>query len=88
MMRRNYLLLALVLLLLIPVGMVAAQSSANFTTQHTVIAGGGTAGSANFAVVSVIGQPVTDVARSTNYTVTGGFLFTRDRRVWLPMLLR
>ncbi len=87
-MRRNLLLLALVLALLIPVGMVAAQSSANFTAQHTVIAGGGRAGSASFGVVSVIGQPVTDVARSANYTVSGGFLFSADQRVWLPMLLR
>jgi len=87
-MRRNLLFLALLLLLLLPVGMVVAQSSTNFTAQHTVIAGGGRAGSASFSVVSVIGQPVVDVARSPNYTVSGGFLFSADQRVWLPMLIK
>jgi hypothetical protein len=91
MIKRKFLLLAIVLLL-IPVGVVAAYSSANYTTQRYVIMGGGLADSANFSVASVIGQPATDVAVSANYKVSSGFLFPIGRntgfRVWLPIVLK
>ena len=94
-MRRKLLLLALVLLL-IPVGMAAAQSSTNYVTQRFVIVGGGSAGSANFSVTSVIGQPATDVVNSSNYKVSGGFLYPflqpsfsePDQRIWLPVIFK
>ena len=56
-MQRKLVLLVLVLLL-ISVGIVVAQSSANFIVQRFVVAGGGSADSANYALTSVIGQPV------------------------------
>ncbi|MCL4835202.1 MAG: hypothetical protein KJZ86_22370 [Caldilineaceae bacterium] len=87
-MKHKLFLLALVLLLLLPVGFVAAQSSINFSSRGFVITGGGVAGSASFAVTSVIGQPTTDIARSTSYKVSGGFLSSTINRLWLPMLDR
>jgi hypothetical protein len=91
MVQRKLLLLALVLLLL-PVGMVAAQSSTSFEMQRFVTVGGGSADSANYKVTSVIGQPVTDVAESSNYRVSGGFLLRLtqvaglDLETWLPLV--
>ena len=91
MMQRKLLLFALVLLL-IPVGMVAAQSSTNYAMQRFVVVGGGSADSASFSVTSVIGQPATDVVNSSNYRVSGGFLYPIRQdsrfRVWLPLVLR
>lgn len=88
---RKLLLLALVLLL-IPVGIASAYPSANYTTQRFVIMGGGSADSASFSVVSVIGQPATDVAVSANYKVSAGFLFpirqVSGYRIWLPIVLK
>ncbi len=79
-------------LLLIPVGMVAAYASANFTTQRFVIVGGGLSDSANFSVTSVIGQQATDLANSTNYKVSGGFLFPignyLSQEIYLPFVMR
>jgi hypothetical protein len=73
MMKHKLLLLSLALLL-IPAGMVVAQSSANFTVGGFVITSGGSAGSASFSVRSAIGQPSTDVVRSTSFKVSGGLL--------------
>jgi hypothetical protein len=93
MMQRKLVLLVLVLLL-ITVGIVVAQSSANFIVQRFVVAGGGSAESANYAVTSVIGQPDTDVVDSSNYKVSAGFLHPLqhdsgdDNKIWLPVLLR
>ena len=85
-MQRKLLLFALVLLL-IPVGMVAAQSSTNYVMQRFVVVGGGSADSASFSVTSVIGQPATDVVSSSNYKVSGGFLYpSADSRIWLPTI--
>lgn len=89
--QRKLLLLALVLLV-IPIGMVAAYSSANFVTQRFVLVGGGASDSASFSITSVIGQPATDVVDSANYKVSGGFLFPLRRvsgyKIWLPVVLR
>ena len=89
---RRLILLALVLLL--PVGVVAAQSSTNYVSQRFVAVGGDSAGSASFSVTSVIGQPATNVVNSPSYKVSGGFLYPShqgsfsDKKVWLPMLLK
>ncbi len=85
---RQILILAL-LLLLIPVGIVAGQSSANFSAQHSVFAGGGSATSASFSVNGVIGQQVVSVVSSPSFKVSGGFLFPIDAgpdKVWLPSI--
>ena len=95
MIRLKLLLLSLVLLL-IPVGVVAAQSSTNYVTQRFVIVGGGLADSASFSVTSVIGQPATGVVNSSNYKVSGGFLYPflqqsppgPDKRMWLPVIFK
>lgn len=92
-MAKKMLLLAL-LLLLITVGMVAAQSSTNFIVQRFVLAGGGSAQSANYGVSSVIGQPATDTASSPNFKVSAGFLYpigqspAYGRKIWLPVIVR
>ncbi len=94
-MQRKLLLLALVLLLM-PVGLVAAQSSTNYVTQRFVIVGGGSADSASFSVTSVIGQPATDIVNSSNYKVSGGFLHpflppqssSSGKKTWLPIIFK
>lgn len=87
-MKRRLLLLAFALLLM-PVGMAAAQSSANYVVHRFVAVGGGSADSANYSVVSVFGQPVTALASSAHRRVSGGFLFPlqgRSSEIWLPMI--
>lgn len=84
-MKHKFFLLTLALLLL-PLGMVAAQSVARFSAPRFAITSGGAAGSASFAVRSAIGQPITDVANSASYRVSGGFLFGGESQIWLPML--
>ena len=69
MMRRKLRLLFALALLLIPIGLAGAQTSTNYVTQRAVIAGGGTAKSASYAVVAVIGQPVTNVVDSTKVAI-------------------
>ncbi len=79
-------------LLLISVGIVVAQSSNNFTLERFVTMSGGTADSTNYKVDSVIGQPATDVVVSSSYKVSGGFLYPTGpgsgtvRKVWLPVI--
>jgi hypothetical protein len=93
MIQRKVLLLALALLLT-PVGLVAAQSSTNFVTERFVVVGGGSADSASFSVTSVIGQPATDLVNSSNYKVSGGFLYPSlqepfsDQKTWLPLIIK
>ena len=92
-MQLRLLLLGLVLLL-IPVGIVAAQSSTNYVSPRFVTVSGDSAGSASFSVTSVIGQPATDVVASRSYKVSGGFLFSSqqgsssDIKMWLPLILK
>lgn len=86
--QRKLLLFALALLL-ISVGMVAAQSSTNYVMQRFVMMSGGSAKSAHYTVTSVIGQPFTDVADSAHYKVSAGFLHPKsDFYVWLPIIIR
>ena len=88
-MQRKFLLLAL-LLMLISVGLIAAQSSPNYVVHRTVMQSGGASVSLNYAVTSVIGQPSTDVVASSNYSVSAGFLHPLglNYRIWLPMVTR
>ncbi len=91
-MMQHKLLLILLALLLITVGVVAAESSSTPGVQRYVTSGGGTADSAHFGVVSVVGQPATNRAGSSNYQVSGGFLFPRrtglapGEHIWLPLI--
>lgn len=91
---KHKLLIFIFALVLIPIGVVVAQSSTSYVTQRYVLAGGGSANSANFAVVSVIGQTTTDVAGSSNFKVSGGFLHPRKttssspKGIWLPVIFR
>ena len=87
-MQRKLLLLALALLL-ISGGMVAAQSSLNFTAQRFVLVGGDSASSTNYKVNSVFGQPATHVVNSPNYKVSAGFLQPNSGyTVWLPVIIK
>ena len=87
-------LLLLCVLLLIPVGVVSTQSSTNYAVEHSSIVSGGASSSANYSAVSVIGQPATDVVNSSNYRVSGGFLFSQPGdgaagyQIWLPVILK
>lgn len=89
--RYKILLLALVLVL-IPVGIVGAQSSANYAVQRSIALGGGVSDSANFKVTAVIGQADTDLADSSSYKVSAGFLFPLSNRLeyktWLPVVVK
>ncbi len=88
MMPRKLLLFALVLLL-ISMGTVAAQSSTNYTMERFVTIGGSLADSAHYRVTSVFGQPATDVVDSPNYKVSAGFLYPASGfDVWLPMIAK
>lgn len=91
---QHKLLLVALALLLISVGTVVAASSVNFVTPRSVMTGGGAAGSSHYAVTSVFGQAVTNVADSPHYKVSGGFLFPGrqgshgDEQIWLPVIQR
>lgn len=88
MIKRKLLLLALVLLL-ISVGLVVAQSSTNYTMQRFVMFSGGAADSASYTVTAVIGQPATDVVVSANHKVSAGFLQPDSEFVvWLPVVVK
>ncbi len=66
MIKRKLLLLALVLLL-ISVGLVVAQSSTNYTMQRFVMMSGGAADSANYSVTSVNRLLTLWLAQTTTY---------------------
>lgn len=86
---KRKLIVLLLLLLLISVGMVMAQSSANFVVQRHVIGSGGLAASAHYNVTSVIGQQNTDVGNSANFKVSAGFLHPRTQStVYLPIIVK
>lgn len=86
MMQRKFLLLAL-LLLLISVGIVVAQSSPNFSVQRTAMLSGGATDSVNYSVTSVIGQPAAGIGSGANYKVSAGFLQPDSGNVvFLPMI--
>ena len=82
------------LLLLTSVELVAAQSSSSYLTPRFITASGGTATSASYAVVSVIGQPLTNLVESPTYKVSGGFLHAQQQKpqgghqLWLPIIQR
>ena len=73
-MKQGKLLPLVILLLLLSVGIVVAQSSGSYEMQRFVTLSGGAADSTSYAVTSVIGQPATGIADSANYTVSAGFL--------------
>jgi hypothetical protein len=93
-MNRRKLILLVLVLLLISVGIVAAQSSTNYIVHRFATISGGLVDSANYAVTSAIGQPATDVVDSSNYKVSGGFLFPLPQdsvlyeRIRLPVILK
>ena len=88
------LLILILLLVLATTGIVMAQSSAHYVAERFTLIGGGSAGSANYAVTSVIGQTSTGTVTSNNFSVIGGFLQPArqgshlDKRVWLPVILK
>ncbi len=85
---RKILLLVLILLLL-SVGIVAANPSANFVMQRFVMVGGSSADSTNYSVTSVFGQPATGVFNGGGHEVTAGFLRPQqDNKVWIPIVLK
>jgi len=96
MMKRKLLLFALVLLL-ISFGIVVAQTSINFSSHRFVMLSGGSSDSANYNVTSVIGQPATGDANSSNFKAISGFLIpiqsinpdsTLNQKIYLPVILR
>ena len=95
-MTRRKVLLTILLLLLSSTGIAGAQSSQSFVAQRAVMTGGAMAGSANYTVIAVIGQPAVDVVGSDNYRVSGGFLWSRragslseeEIELWLPLIVK
>lgn len=90
--KRRLSLLALVPVM-IPIGMVIAQSSTNYVAQRHVTMSGGAANSSNYSVVTVIGQPSTAIVNSSSYEVSGGFLHvqrqeSQTNHLWLPVILK
>ena len=83
-------ILFLIVLLVVSVGIVAAQSSSNFVVQRHAIHSGGVADSANYRVTSVIGQQDTDVGGSANFKVSAGFLYPLGSKstVYLPIIVK
>jgi len=89
-MKRKLILIAL-LLMLIPIGLVVAQSSANFKSVRFAQFSGGVSSSANYQANMVIGQPLAQTSQSTNYTISSGFLpvgRSGDTMLWLPLIGR
>ena len=93
-MKQGKLLPLVILLLLLSVGIVVAQSSSSYEMQRFVTLSGGAADSTSYAVTSVIGQPLTDVVESANYKVSGGFLhpyaqdaIVFDQKLMVPVVL-
>lgn len=97
MIKRNILIGAL-LLLLIVTGVAMAYSSSNFVLHRFTLFSGGTAVSSNYSVTAVIGQPATGSINGPNYTVSSGFLFPNaastdpgfglDNTIYLPLITR
>jgi hypothetical protein len=83
-------ILFLIVLLVVSVGIVAAQSSSNFVVQRHVVGSGGVSDSANYKVTSVIGQQATDVGGSANFKVSAGFLHPLGAKstVYLPIIVK
>ena len=73
-MKQRLLLPLLLLLLLLSVGLVMANTSSTYELQRFATMSGGTASSASYTVNVVIGQPATSVGSSANYAVSSGFL--------------
>lgn len=88
---KRKLILIIFLLMLVPIGLVVAQSSANFKSVRFVQMSGGESSSANYRVHSVIGQPLAQTSQSANYTISSGFLPVGrpgDTLIWLPLVGR
>ncbi len=76
---KQILLILLFVLALIPVGIVAGQSSsANFVTKRFVVDAGDSTSSSSFSLTAVVGQATTDLANSSSFKVSGGFLTQRN----------
>lgn len=90
--KMSFTILVLLMLLLVPIGALVAQSSKSYVTQRFVTIGSSSVNSASYSVTSVIGQPVIDVVQSRSYKVSGGFLFAQqqatqsDIKIWLPLI--
>jgi hypothetical protein len=90
MIKRKFLFIALVLLL-ISVGVVFAQSSPNYQIQRFSLTSGGVSESAHYKVDAVIGQPATGNISGANHIVSAGFLyrsFGSKHTVNLPIVIR
>ena len=89
-MLRRKLLIAALAVGLLSAGIVAAQSSASFVVQRTVLLSGGGAASTNYRVNAVIGQPAAGWSESASQDVSAGYLFPfgLSYRLWLPQVHR
>jgi hypothetical protein len=80
------------MLLLIPTGLVYAQSSPNYILKSTVISGGGDySGSTHYGLISTIGQSsAIGLSSSDNYVSHAGYWYTVGLRqmLFLPLILR
>jgi len=91
-MRRLYLLLIAVLLLLGAVTLASAQTRDVDLVRYTIGGGGGTsAGGDRFALAGTIGQTVTQSQAGGTYTLHGGFWGLATPGEWLvylPLIVR
>ena len=80
------------MVLLIPTGLVYAQSSPHYILKTTVISGGGDySSSTNYTLISTIGQPsAIGLSSSDNYVNHAGFWYTVGLRqmLFLPLILK
>jgi hypothetical protein len=89
---KNRSIIIFLLVLLIPTGLVYAQSSPNYILKSTVVSGGGDySNSTNYSLISTIGQPsAIGISSSDNYVNHAGFWYTVGLRqmLFLPVILR
>jgi len=89
-MKRTTLLVSIVLALLI-VSSVAAQTGGNYNLSwSTIDAGGGSSSGGSYMLAGTIGQPDAGVQSGGSYTINSGFWNDAlvARSVYLPIILR
>jgi hypothetical protein len=82
-------LLGGLLVVLVVVSSVGAQTSAGFDLSWYVMAGGGSrADSAAYAMNGTLGQGLVGIADSTGLRMQSGYWYVSRYRVYLPLVLR
>jgi hypothetical protein len=90
-MKKRSIIIFLVLIL-IPTGLVYAQSSPNYILKSSVVSGGGDySSSTHYRLISTTGQSsAIGISSSTQYVNYGGFWYTVpwQRFIFLPLIMK